>query len=174
MLWQKIKEQNKKTLRFLIKYRFDCLSLVLLSVLAPHMMVKKQRIDYRDKIPQSIGVEENKKAKLTGIQSIMEREYSAIKVRNLFAQDGRYEPDPTVVPAPVPTPKPVKTYRLLGIINSSIRRAVLLDNAGVLLIMKEGEKVEDAGTVAKIGTVSVLLKNEATETELKIFEIKPR
>lgn len=111
------------------------------------------------------------KAAATGTEAKAEEKKDAsspalahLPERNIFAENGTY-----IVPKdPKAQGKTAQEPRLLGITNTGMRRAFIIDPFGALLDLKAGDKVEGL-EVKKITNTSVFLRMGNKDLELKVF-----
>ncbi|MBF0337029.1 MAG: hypothetical protein HQL05_04285 [Nitrospirae bacterium] len=148
------------------RYKFDALIVVIIVSVMPVVVARYGRIPVTEgKVTASSQAVEDK-VSLMALLRQQGRQYEHISVRNIFSADGKYAPE--VAAAPVPA----KSYRLVGVLNTGVVRAVLMDETNALYILKEKDKLGNSGELSAIRGLSVVLKDDSGEKELKVFDVK--
>jgi hypothetical protein len=101
--------------------------------------------------------------KAEGKQEVPRKDFAHLSERNIFAENGTY-----IVPKDPKKATPVQEVKLLGIVNTGVRRALIIDPFGALLDLKTGDKIEGL-EVKKITNTAVLLRMGNKDMELKVF-----
>ncbi|MEO5355981.1 MAG: hypothetical protein H7844_01630 [Nitrospirae bacterium YQR-1] len=146
------------------KHRKDIVILLVLLSLMPLLAVKKPNAGYSPKGGGDNNTYIDKKTLLGMVSGGIDKQYPIINERNIFSQDGKYEPD-----AP---PKSARTYTLVGIIRAKANQVFLVDNLGTTYVVKQGDKLEDGSEVAGVDNISVVLRNGREEKRLKILTVE--
>lgn len=147
----------------------DIIIILLFAAAIPLMIVKNPEISYNGKAKDMENIKNNKRKTLSLILEASNREYKEIFDKNVFAADGKYPPDP----AQKAEVKKVYTYKLIGVLSSKQKIAVLIDNEGQYYYKQQGETLPDDTIISELTMTSVTLKNHEGEIKLlKIFSVK--
>jgi hypothetical protein len=117
--------------------------------------------------PAAKGSSGGDQVKTEGKQEAPPKDFTHLSERNIFAENGTY-----IVPKDPKAATPAKEAKLLGIVNTGVRRAFIIDPFGALLDLKAGDKVEGL-EVKKITDTAVLLRMGNKDMELKVFAAPP-
>ncbi|KWT90994.1 hypothetical protein [Candidatus Magnetominusculus xianensis] len=144
----------------------DLLIIILIAAGIPLMIVKNPEISYNARGRDMESIQNNKKKTLALILETSKRDYKEIFIKNVFTADGKYPPDP------LQKGDTKKTYKLIGVLSSQQKVAVLLDNEGQYHYRREGQFLPSETLVSELTMTSVTLKNQEGEIKLKIFSVK--
>ncbi|KJU82899.1 hypothetical protein MBAV_004906 [Candidatus Magnetobacterium bavaricum] len=150
------------------RYKFDVLIVVIIVSVMPFVVGRYGRIPItQGKVTTTDSTRAAQdKDPLMAFLQYQGRQYEHLLARNIFSPDGKYAPDVAVPVAPA------KTYRLVGVLNTGVMRAVLMDNTDTLYILKEKDKLGDGNELSAIKRLSVVLKDDNGEKELTVFDVK--
>lgn len=151
------------------RYKFDALIVAIIVSVMPVVVARYGRIPVTEgKVTASgsTGQAAEDKVSLMALLRQQGRQYENISVRNIFSADGKYAPEVAAVAVPA------KSYRLVGVLNTGVVRAVLMDETDALYILKEKDKLGNSGELSAIRGLSVVLKDDSGEKELKVFDVK--
>ncbi|MBF0344109.1 MAG: hypothetical protein HQL06_07745 [Nitrospirae bacterium] len=152
------------------RYKFDILIVTLIASVLPAVVTRYNKT-YHKPLLDDKGVaittkQAEDKDSLMGLFEHKEVEYKNLSERNIFSPDGKYAPDAAVAA------KVVKSYRLVGVLNARQRLAILKDNNDAIYIVKESDRLDNGSVLSVIKDLSIVLKDDTGEQELKIFDIK--
>ncbi|KJU87472.1 hypothetical protein MBAV_000328 [Candidatus Magnetobacterium bavaricum] len=153
------------------RYKFDALIVVVIVSLMPFVVARYGKMPITEgkvATTDSTRTAQDKDPLMAFLQH-QDMPYEHLLERNIFSPDGKYAPDVAAPAAPV---APAKTYRLVGVLNTSVVRAVLMDNTDTLYILKEKDKLGDGNELSAIKRLSVVLKDDNGEKELTVFDVK--
>jgi hypothetical protein len=97
--------------------------------------------------------------------ALQEKAYAGIDQRNIFTPDGTY-----MKLAAKKVVEKETLFRLMGITNTGIRRALIVDPGNKILLVKTGDVI-DGVSVKSIGNTSVTLRIGNKDVELKLFAV---
>ncbi|MBF0317351.1 MAG: hypothetical protein HQL04_04180 [Nitrospirae bacterium] len=150
------------------RFKFDALIVVIIVSVMPFFVARygKTPITEGKVVTTDSTRGAQDKSPLAGLLQRQGRQYEHLPMRNIFSPDGKYAPDTATAAAPA------KIYRLVGVLNTGVVRAVLMDNTDTLYILKEKDKLGDGRELAVIKRLSVVLRDNGSEQELKVFDVK--
>ncbi|MCG6553617.1 MAG: hypothetical protein L7F77_14935 [Candidatus Magnetominusculus sp. LBB02] len=149
------------------RYAKDILIIILLSAAIPQMIVKNPVISYNGRAAKDMeSIRNNKKRTLALILETSKRDYKEIFRRNVFTADGKYPADP------MQQGEMKLTYKLIGILSSGRKVAVIADSEGRYYYRQEGQQLPDETVLSEVAMTSITLKNQEGEIKLKIFSVK--
>jgi hypothetical protein len=164
-----MKKKSKKLDKDIIKrHLIDIISILALALFIPILVINKPDIRYNEQSARKHIPQAEKKAKGKDVEKVTRTErFNNIVQRNIFSPDGAYITPKGKGPLPL-TENP---YRLIGVLTSGLKRAVIVDYAGEVFILKEKGRLDDGSVISRIGNTYVTLKRGKKERELKIFDI---
>ncbi|MBF0536969.1 MAG: hypothetical protein HQL03_01815 [Nitrospirae bacterium] len=154
------------------RYKVDALIVTLIVSLMPLVVARTGKITIEDKVAASPPIQTQDKESLIALIQQQTRQYKkALSARNIFSPDGKYPYDAADSDTADPASS-AKSYRLVGVLNTSVDLAVLMDNKNTLYILKEKDKLDNNTELSTIKHLSVILKDNNGNKELKVFDVK--
>lgn len=151
------------------RYLRDIISILVLALLIPILLTNRPDISYKEQPVARDIPRVKEKAEEKGMEKVAPaKDFSNIEKRNIFSPDGSY------ITGKGKTPLTEISYRLIGVLTSGLKRAVIADNTGEVFILKKGGKLYDGSVISRIDNTSVTLQMGRTKKELKIFDIKKK
>ena len=155
------------------KHLTDILCAALSMVIIPLIVVDKPAISYNTKITEM--ETSQAEGQNNTIENVYDgRNYENIEARNIFSPDGLYKLPEEEVKEETAAEEilPETTYSLVGVLVSDRKMAVLKTDTGFTITSKVGDELIDGSIITEIDDLSVKLKKNNKETELKIFNPK--
>ena len=149
------------------KYGIDLVFLLTFVVSVPWLVIETPKRD-GPAATGPIAASQGPKAETVATPR-SEKGYGRIKARNLFSPDGSYP----LAQGLGPSTSPNESYRLVGVLGTGQKKAVLMKSTGEVVFLNEGDKFEDGFVITRIDPLTVGLKKGAKKKELRIFQLEP-